>query len=303
VSDAAALRGMHALTTVDSARRALAEWVRAAGNDGREFLQTHLRAGSDGRFEIRHVDDRQLPGSALEPIVDPFRARAVAQTTAEGAHRPLKTAPDLRRGWRFQNLDERALWTALDYLYPACARHWHAQREGALRVTSWDETAGRQSGMYSSVRLLSDQVVADVVRACCDDAVCLRTVAWGLRAGEPAPRAATDLEERDPASSEVAVTGARVPCPEACSMFISFARAVLSVERSPRAAAPGLGMLNELEAEQIRALVEAAADGTAPAPREGEFDQPLNRRRLRYLALRLAAAETEDAPPGGPAPE
>jgi hypothetical protein len=285
VSDTTVERGLHAPEGLSAARRALVGWVREGGAAGRVFLQAHLCSLDGSRFSVRHVDDRGVMAGELERISDPFRARVVAQTTAEGAHRPLKTAPDLRRGWLFEPLDERGLWTVLDYLYPACVGHWHAGREGSLRVTHWAETAGRQSGIYSSVRLLVPDAVRDTVGACCGDSVCLRRVAWGLSPAQPEPLPGELLEEQEAGETDA---GAEVPCPEACSMFISFARVVLGVERTPRAPVAALGPLNEPELEQIRQLVRAAADGPIDHPREGEFDQPLNRRRLRYLALRLS---------------
>lgn len=283
MSDAAALRGYHAPAGAAAARLALVEWVREAGEEGRVLLQVHLRAAGV-RFEVRHVADRGSPADELELLIDPYDARVVAQTTAEGAHRPLKTSPNLRSGWRFGDLDERGLWTVLDYLYPAAVPHWHAGREGSLRVTHWADTAGRQSGMYSAVRLLPETVVRDVVRACCADSVCLRRVAWGISEADPAPIDAEGHPGEDAAPAEDA---GHVPCPEACSMFVSFARAVLTLERSPRTDVEGLGSVNELEVEQIRALVEAAAGMREADAREGEFELPLNQRRLRYLAMRM----------------
>ena len=280
------MRGMHAPAGLAAARRALVEWVREAGAGGRVFLQA-LITEVDGSYSIRHVEDRSVPAERLERITEPLHARIVAQTTADGAHRPLKTAPDLRCGWRFEGLDERGLWTVLDYLYPACVGHWHAGREGTLRTTHWEATAARQSGMYSAVRLLSRQAVRDTVVACCGDAVCLRRVAWGLSATEPGP---LPSELPGEAEEEERAPEALVPCPEACSIFISFARAVLRVERAPRREVAGLGPVNEPEVDQIRALVAAAAEGTVEHPREGEFDLPLNRRRLRYLSVRLGGS-------------
>lgn len=75
-------------------------------------------------------------------------------------------------------------------------------------------------------------------------------------------------------------------------MFISLARKVLTIERSPRQEVPGVGPLGAGEAEQIRAVVGAAAAGTLGEVREGEFDEPTNSRRVRYLAARL----TRNAP-------
>ncbi|HKP75034.1 MAG TPA: DR2241 family protein, partial [Longimicrobiaceae bacterium] len=217
--------------------------------------------------------------SSLEWVSsDPFYARELAQVTNAGEHRPLKTAPNLRQGWALVDLDAAGLWTALDYLYPACGVHWHAGRTGTLRVTHWRETAARQTGIYQPVVLLPDEVVPRVVRACCADAVCLRRVAW-------------DVDERAflPPPDEGPVDGdAAVPCPEACSIFVSLARQVVKLERAPRQPVPGLGPMAMEELEQLRAIALAAADGTLGSVREGEFEDPVNLRRVRYLAARLA---------------
>lgn len=285
-------RGEHG-AGVAPAREALIRWVRAGGGAGRHFLQAFLRVDPGGTFSVRHIADRMEPAATLRLLVDPFAARALAQTREDGEHRPLKTAPDLRRGWRFEALDERGLWTVLDYLYPACANHWYAQGEGKLRVTHWSETAARQSGIYSSVRLLPEAAVRDVVRACCADEVCLRQIAWGMSADDPQPLTAETSDQDGSAP-----TAPGVPCPEACSMFVSLARVVLKVEREPRVAVEGLGTMSESELEQIRSLVTEAAAGRLEAPREGEFDLPLNRRRLRYLALRMAQQRSTSAADG-----
>ncbi|HEX8391010.1 MAG TPA: DR2241 family protein [Longimicrobium sp.] len=279
MSDAREERGSHAPGGVAEARAALLAWVDEAGDAGREFLEARIRAVGEGRYEIRHCRDefRSLEAVAMVSP-DPFAAREIAQTTFAGEHRPLKTAPSLRQGWALVDLDGRGVWTALDYLYPACALHWYAGRQGTLRVTHWREVAARQTGMYGAVKLLPPEVVRNTVRACCGDAVCLRRVAWDVDADVP-----LDL------ASEGPVTGdAPVPCPEACSMFVSFARQVLVQERSPRYELTGLGRLGADEIAQVREIVASAATGTVGLAREGEFSEPTNSRRMRYLALRLA---------------
>lgn len=284
MSDAPEVRGGHVPGGVAEAREALLAWVEEAGEAGRVFLQVRVRATGDGRYELRHVADAEAPAASLQLLRDPFAAREIAQTTAEGEHRPLKTAPSLRRGWALAELDGRGLWTALEYLYPACAVHWHAGRAGTLRVTHWRETAARQSGMYSAVKLLPEGAVRDTVRACCGDAVCLRRVAWGIDDGTPLA-----LAGEGPVAGD-----AEVPCPEACSMFVSFARKVLTLERAPRRELPGLAPLSAAELEQLREIVAAAASGAPGTVREGEFDDPLNPRRVRYLAARLADAAADE---------
>ena len=279
MSDRPEQRGSHA-TGIPQARRALAAWVDEAGEDGCVFLQVRLLATGEGCYEIRHRRDVHRSYASLEIVSsDPYAARALEQLTNDGQHRPLKTSPNLRQGWALVDLDARGLWTALDYLYPACALHWFAGGADSLRITHWRETAARQSGMYTPVQALPDAVVRDAVRACCADAVCLRRVAWQLDEATPL---AVDQGE--------ATGEARVPCPEACSLFVSFARQVAMLERAPRAPVAGLGELNAEEMEQVRALVAAAASGGLRYAREGEFEAPTNERRLRYLELRLRRA-------------
>ncbi|HEX2190465.1 MAG TPA: DR2241 family protein [Longimicrobiaceae bacterium] len=289
MSDAAEQRGTHAPAGVAEARAALLAWVAGAGAEGRVFLQVLLRAGGDGRYELRHARDAALPLDALAVGSDPFSAREVAQVTDAGEHRPLKTAPNLRGGWALAGLDGRGLWTALDYLYPACAVHWHAGRTGTLRPTHWRETAGRQSGIYSPVKLLAEGAVRNAVRACCGDAVCLRRVAWGIDSETP-----LELADEGPPAGDAAV-----PCPEACSVFVAFARKVLTLERAPRREVPGLVPMSAAELLQLREVVAAAAAGTLGSVREGEFDEPANPRRIRYLAARLAEAAAEPAADAG----
>jgi hypothetical protein len=288
MSDAPAVRGAHAPGGAPEARAALLGWVDEAGPAGRAFLEARLLHAGGGRYEIRHLHDAELADDELTAFTDPFDARGIAQTTGDGEHRPLKTAPNLARGWRLGGLDGAGLWTALDYLYPAAALHWHAGERGSLRVTHWRETAARQSGMYASVRLLPEAVVRNAVRACCGDAVCLRRVAWDVDAETPLAL-----------PHEAPPEGAEVPCPEACSMFVAFARAVLVLERAPRRDVPVLGALADEELVQLRAVATAAAAGTRVEAREGEFSEATNSRRLRYLALRLAeeAARVGEAQP------
>ena len=115
--------------------------------------------------------------------------------------------------------------------------------------------------MYGAVKLLPPDVVRNTVRACCGDAVCLRRVAWEVDADTPLA-----LPDEGDTTGE-----ARVPCPEACSMFVSFARQVLVLERAPRMELAGLGRLGVEEIAQVREIATHAAAGTLGTAREGEF--------------------------------
>src|SRR5687767_8894635 len=51
-----------------------------------------------GGFELRHVDDANEEVGKLK-AVRPIDARKIANSTAAGEYRPLKSTPDLPRGW------------------------------------------------------------------------------------------------------------------------------------------------------------------------------------------------------------
>jgi hypothetical protein len=158
----------------------------------------------------------------------------------------------------------------MNYLYPAGIVHWYLHREGRLEITNFRENAARQSGIYKRIQRLSDGGVRNAARACCEDAVCLKRILWGV-------------DEKTPLEMERGE--GEIPCPEPCSVFISFARRVRLFEREERDLdAAGLSLS---EKEDLVALVRAAATREVRFAREAEFEEPLNERRMRYRRLTL----------------
>jgi 4Fe-4S iron-sulfur cluster binding domain/DR2241 stabilising domain len=254
-----------AKNTAAPAREAFAAWVGEVP-DGRVFGQVLVRRDPPAGYSLRHVADAGAEG--LKPYKDPRDAREIARLTEAGEHRPLKSSPNLREGWELRVADEKELAVAINYLYPAGMVHWYLHTEGRLRITNYRETAARQSGIYRRVRRLSDEGVRAAARACCEDAVCLKRVLW-------------DVDEKTPLEMERGED--EIPCPEPCSVFVSFARRVRLFEREERDA---MG-LSPSERGDLAALVEAAATGEVKFAREAEFEEPLNERRMRYRALTL----------------
>jgi hypothetical protein len=140
-------------------------------------------------------------------------------------------------------------------------------------VTDFRENAARQSGIYKRIQRLSDEGVQDAARACCEDAVCLKRTLW-------------DVDDKTPLAMERGE--GEIPCPEPCSVFISFARRVRLFEREKRRDLDAAG-LSPSEREDLVALVEAAAGGAGEIKfaREAEFEKSLNERRMRYRRLTL----------------
>ncbi|MGB3680881.1 MAG: DR2241 family protein [Rubrobacteraceae bacterium] len=266
------------------AREAFARWVNEAP-EGRHFAQVLVKPDGDG-YELRHADDVGQEG--LEVYRDPREAREVSKRTEEGEYRPLKTSPNLRRGWVLQLADEGELIVALNHLYPAAVVHWFLDREGRLEITNYRENAARQSGIYKRVQRLSDAGVQDAAKACCEDAVCLKRTLW-------------DVDEDNPLAME---RGAgEIPCPEPCSIFVSFARQVRLFEREKKRDLDAIG-LSPTEKKDLSSLVESAALGEVEFAREAEFGEPLNERRLRYRGITLPSKLDPDTPdtdvPGTP---
>ncbi|HEX4992203.1 MAG TPA: DR2241 family protein [Rubrobacteraceae bacterium] len=249
-----------------ASREAFAAWV-AASAEGRLFGQVLIRLCSSG-YSLRHAEDAGERN--LEAHEDPRSAREIAKLTERGEYRPLKSSPNLRRGWEIRVSDSVELAVAMNYLYPAGIVHWHLHRGGRLGITNFRENAARQSGIYKRVQRLSDRGVQDAARACCEDAVCLKKTLW-------------DVDERTPL--EMRRGDGEIPCPEPCSVFISFARRVRLFEREERDETG----LSVSEKEDLAALIEAAASGAGEVEfaREAEFEKPLNERRMRYRSLTL----------------
>lgn len=255
------------------ARRAFARWVDEApeGSPGRVFGQVIVRPTGHSGYELRHAEDADADGAGLELFEEARSARGISKLTGSGEYRPLKSAPNLRRGWLLRVADDRELAVAMNLLYPAAVAHWHLHREGELEITNYRQNAARQSGIYKRVQALTDEGVQDAAEACCEDAVCLKKTLWDVDENLP-----LDMERGE----------GEIPCPEPCSIFVSFARRVRLFEREKKRDLDAIG-LSPTEKEDLAALVEAASTGEVEFVREAEFEKSLNERRMRYRRLTL----------------
>src|SRR5262249_19269665 len=96
-------------------------------------------------FELRHVADQGKPDKDLK-LIGPSELRTLAQVTANGAFRPLKSAPNLQTGWRTIAHDTAELDVALQQLYPNAVADWFAARQPAPPVTNYRNFTNRQTG-------------------------------------------------------------------------------------------------------------------------------------------------------------
>ena len=228
--------------------------------------------GGRRAYEVRHVADADERVEELAVHTDPGDMLEVRRTAADGSYRPLSTAPTLRPGWVFVDLDPVEVVETVEHCYPATVANWHREREGDLDVTHWREAAERQTGIYDLVDELEGDAVAALAGACCVDSRCLKRRVW---------------DEEDDADDNLDVSSGEgvFPCREPCSLVVAAAREFVRDEREDAEAVPL--ELEPRERAQLRRLLDAAADGEVADIAVGDLPDPANPLRLRYLRERL----------------
>jgi sirohydrochlorin cobaltochelatase len=215
----------------DSAERCL----EAALRDSSCIGQILIRRTSGGRFVLCHRDDECRDD--LHVFHDSEDAVDLARYDDAGNYRPLKTAPDLCRGWRLEIADLSKLRRALDSFYPGRLAVLAARKGNRLTTTPLRQTLNRQSGMYRVAAKISDQQIDDLVGSFCRSGDgCLRTILWKRDAGGALPSTKLPPEKFDitcdqaPGSGSSTLAKRRaIPllCQEACNLLVSAARKVV----------------------------------------------------------------------------
>jgi sirohydrochlorin cobaltochelatase len=209
------------------------------------FGQILIKKRDDAGFFLLHRDDESL--DQLQAYQDAEDAVEIAKYDDAGKYRPLKTAPNLRHGWRLELATVEELRRVLDYFYPSRLAVLAAWEKGCLKTTALRETLDRQSGMYRVAAKISDSQINDVVADFCrSDGGCLRTILWkrdrnGTIASTKLPKDKFDpVVDQAAACSRRASGDARashseaatVPllCQEACNLLVSECRKVVKDE-------------------------------------------------------------------------
>ncbi len=152
---------------------------------------------SDEGFVLCHRDDVGRNDLKNAEIDDAFE---IAKFDEAGNYRPLKTAPNLRRGWKIFARDLLQVEQVIDAIYPGRLAVLHAFKSGQLTTTSLRETLERQSGMYRIARKISDQQIDELVGDFCrSDGGCLRTILWKRDASDKMASSKLPREKFDPA--------------------------------------------------------------------------------------------------------
>jgi sirohydrochlorin cobaltochelatase len=209
----------------------LEEALAAVLNDSNRFGQIFIQRTRSGGFVVCHCEDE--PSTRLENFRKSGDAVEIARYDDAGKFRPLKTAPNLRHGWRLELVDLGELRRALNYLYPGRLAMLEAWTENRLSTTSLRETLDRQSGMYRVAAKISDEQADDVVANCCkSDGGCLRTILWKRDTHGTIPSTKLPPEKFDPGHDQTGRCENAIPllCQEACNLLVAECRKAVKGE-------------------------------------------------------------------------
>jgi sirohydrochlorin cobaltochelatase len=202
---------------------AIAAWI---GEGPMHLGQVLIRRRAAGGYELCHHEDADRSDLALFTRAED--ARHLSAGDDAGRFRPLKTAPNLRHGWRLHLPDAPALRGALDYFYPAMMGALFDWNRRALDPVPLRATLDRQSGMYAITRKITDAQAQEMIAGFCTSrGGCLKTILWPLEPGVPV----TSLppEKFDPRAVQPGIPAPALPmlCHEACNLLVARAREVV----------------------------------------------------------------------------
>ncbi|MEY2491881.1 MAG: hypothetical protein QOH24_832 [Verrucomicrobiota bacterium] len=185
---------------------------------------------SDDKFVLCHRDDTGSDALRDYPSDD---AGEIARFDDAGSYRPLKTAPNLRRGWRIVVPDLEQLERVINAIYPARLAVLRAWESGHLETTSWRKTLERQSGMYRVAAKISaaqsDQLIGTFCRS---DGGCLRTILWKSNESGTCPSAELPKAKYNPDYDQTGRGQTAIPllCQEPCNLLVAAARKLVKGE-------------------------------------------------------------------------
>lgn len=207
---------------------ALGKWL-AAGL--RCFGQVSIAGEQGGTFSLTHREDAARNDLAVYAHAED--AAEIARFDDSGDYRPLKTAPNLRHGWRLVVTELADLKLALDFFYPGRLAAFSAWEDGALETTALRQTLGRQTGMYRSTATIRDEKADALVgNFCRSDGGCLRTILWKRDGGGAIASTRLPAEKFDPAFDQIGCGRPVIPllCQEACNLVVAEARKIVKSE-------------------------------------------------------------------------
>lgn len=199
----------------------LERWLKAGGKRVGQLSLSHSGEG----WELRHTDDADREN--LTAFSNWEDARTLANLDDAGAFRPLKTAPNLRHGWRLTLPDAHSIQLALDYFYPAMLGVWLAYRAGEMTPVDLRDTLDRQTGMYRiTQKLTNEQAQRLIAKQCRSNSGCLKTILWRISDGVTVPLLPPEKFRADANPPDTLP----LLCQEACNFLVAAARKMVKDE-------------------------------------------------------------------------
>jgi sirohydrochlorin cobaltochelatase len=199
----------------------------------RSVGQISIEPRGDEGFVLAHRDD-----AARNDLVcnsRPEDAATIARFDDAEKYRPLKTAPNLRHGWRLVLQSRAELRVTLDLFYPGRLAAFVAGENNELTTTSLRETLARQTGMYRVAAKISEEAADALVgNFCRSDGGCLRTILWRRDRLGTVASSRLPPEKFDPSYDQTGRGEAVLPllCQEACNLLVAEARKVVKCAAS-----------------------------------------------------------------------
>ncbi|MEO5755190.1 MAG: DR2241 family protein [Chthoniobacterales bacterium] len=215
--------------------RVLGEWL-ASGAGG--IGQVLIVRKPDG-FALCHREDEAT--ATLEIFSSPNDAQEIARLDDAQQYRPLKTAPNLRHGWRLAVKNLADLRRALDGLYPGRLEALAAWEANRLATTALRATLNRQTGMYRAAAKISDgeadTLVGRICRSQGGEPGCLRTILWSRDESKARPSLRLPLDKFIAPLDQTGRGENVMPllCQEACNLLVAAARETVKSSSAPAA--------------------------------------------------------------------
>ncbi len=199
-------------------------------------------------------------------IDNPTALRERLSLTANGNFRALRTGTDLPRGWCVEANNFEALLAVLETIYPTAWIDYVQQQSQSLPIQTMEQVAARQTGIYRLVSKLPSERLPDIVAAHCGS--CVRHPTWF-------DRSAADN---------------KLPCPEPCQCWMSFALQQVEAEREAKVSLD----FSPAELQSLRSALRTAIAELDDDVRPAEYEDPRNHARLRALLARLGKVMDSD---------
>ena len=249
---------------------AIQAFIESLGT-GNQLGQTLILAKNEG-YEIRHHIDKGQPADSLRTC-STNELREIVATDIREEFRPLKSAPDLRNGWRTWCSTPEDLWTRLNIIYPGAIGDAFAVSEsGAAKIVSYQNFVGRQSGMYRGAAKLSEDAANRLATTCCSSKHCIKERLWRFNEIPPLPNSSQP----------------KLVCLEPCQILLELAR-----RESKSGQEPTFNF--ELKKNEALALLDILRNlgvNSTTNQRTADFTHSQNPRRIDLLKDRIESQFT-----------